>query len=219
VFRIKVCGVTNVPDAAFAAAAGADAIGLNFFPRSPRFIAKDAARQITTQLDMGVLKVGVFVDASAEDVARVADEVGLDAVQLHGNEPPRLVLELAGRRVIKAFRCQSDGIPQVIAYVDECNALGCGLEAVLIDAFLPGSHGGTGKLADWSLVEELGQRLVGVPIVLAGGLRPENVAEAIRTARPAAVDAASGIESSPGKKDEGLVRQFVQNALAAFALG
>jgi phosphoribosylanthranilate isomerase len=217
VFRVKICGVTNVPDALLSAAAGADAIGLNFFPNSPRCVAIEIARQVTSELGAGVVKVGVFVDASPVEVGRIADQVGLDVLQLHGHEPPSAVLQLAARPVVKAFRCRREDVPQVIAYVKDCEALGCPPQAVLIDAFQPGSFGGTGRLADWSLIDALKSALAGLPVILAGGLRPDNVAEAIRVARPVAVDTASGVESRPGKKDENLVRQFVQNALTAFA--
>jgi phosphoribosylanthranilate isomerase len=159
----------------------------------------------------------VFVDASPVEVGRIADQVGLDVLQLHGHEPPSAVLQLAARPVVKAFRCRREDVPQVIAYVKDCEALGCPPQAVLIDAFQPGSFGGTGRLADWSLIDALKSALAGLPVILAGGLRPDNVAEAIRVARPVAVDTASGVESRPGKKDENLVRQFVQNALTAFA--
>lgn len=216
-FRVKICGVTRPDDADMCVAAGADAIGLNFYPPSPRYVSPEVAEAITGRIPAAVLKVGVFVNAPADVVRTICQQVGLDAIQLHGDELPQTARELAERRLIKAFRCATPDRQWVTDYLDGCEALGCRLEAVLIDACQSGSYGGTGQVAEWSLVRELQAVRVPVPIILAGGLRPENVAAAIAATRPAAVDTASGVESSPGRKDPARVRDFVRNALTAFA--
>jgi phosphoribosylanthranilate isomerase len=164
-----------------------------------------------------VRKVGLFVNSPAAEVVQIFDQVGLDVIQLHGDEPPEMLALFQTRPVIRAFRCRDSGFAPLIEYVNACRLGGYSLEAVLIDAYQPGRYGGTGRLADWSRVPELTKELIDMPVILAGGLRPDNVAEAIRIARPAAVDTASGVESSPGRKDEELVRGFVNNASAAFA--
>lgn len=212
VFRVKICGVTDPHDARYCSEAGADAIGLNFYAASPRYVCPALARQIAQGLPSTVVKVGVFVNAAIEDVLRTCDEVGLDAVQLHGDETPQMLARLGGRPAIKAFRCDGRDSRLVIEFVRQCQDLGCCPCAVLIDASRPGAYGGTGQTADWPTVRELSGLLGDTPIILAGGLRPDNVVAAIQATRPAAVDTASGVESSPGRKDSNLVREFVRNA-------
>lgn len=215
-FRVKICGIANVQDALMASRAGADAVGLNFFTESPRHVTPARAREIAASLPGHVSKVGVFVNSTAVEVAQVCDEVGLDIVQLHGDEPPAMLGLLAPRVVVRAFRCRESGFQPLIEYVASCRGMGHAPAAVLVDAYQPGSYGGTGAVVDWAAVPELAEDLPGMPIVLAGGLRPENVAEAIRIARPSAVDTASGVESRPGEKDARQVNEFVRNALASF---
>lgn len=216
-FRVKICGITSVADAATVARAGADAVGLNFYSESPRSVDVRQAQEISGALAKRVRRVGIFVNSAVAEVVRIFDQVGLDVIQLHGDEPPDMLASLSPRPVIRAFRCRDAGFGPLIDYVGACRRSGCSLEAVLIDAYQPGSYGGTGKVADWSRVPELMKELPDMPVILAGGLGPENVAEAILTARPSAVDTASGVELSPGRKDEELVRGFVDNASAAFA--
>jgi phosphoribosylanthranilate isomerase len=216
VFQVKICGVANLEDALCCAEAGADAIGLNFYPPSPRCVPVEVARQIALRLPPTVRRVGVFVNAAPEDVLRTCDHVGLDAVQLHGDETPQMIGQLAGRQVIKAFRCGSHDFRPVTEFLRRCADLNCRPCGVLIDAYQPSSFGGTGQTADWPWVRELSDRLSEIPIILAGGLRPENVAAAIQASRPAAVDTASGVESAPGRKDGERVRTFIRNARDAF---
>lgn len=216
-FRIKICGITNTADAALAAESGAGAVGLNFFPPSPRSLSPTRAREIVRALPPSVCKVGVFVNTPAEDLLSTADFVGLDMLQVHGDETPADLCRLGGRPLLRAFRLDGRGISPLLGYLDQCRELGCLPDAILVDAFRPGVYGGTGSVADWRLVRELGCRLPGLPVILAGGLSPVNVAAAIAAAAPAAVDTASGVEASPGQKDPQLVRQFVQQAEAAFA--
>jgi len=215
VFRIKICGVTTASDAAAVAAAGADAVGLNFCPTSPRAIDLATAREIVAALPPGVTKVGVFVDTPLEEVQTTAEALGLDLLQLHGDEPPECLAALAPRRVMKAFRLGAEGLPAVLAYLAACRRLDALPEAVLLDAYVPGQHGGSGKTADWPAAAEYAARNDAPPLVLAGGLTPENVAAAIQAVRPAAVDTASGVESSPGVKDAVRVAAFIEATRAA----
>ncbi len=215
-FRIKICGITNVEDAQAAAVAGADAIGLNFYEPSPRYIDSELARQIAVGVGDAIAKVGVFVGAPASKILETFESVGLDWIQLHGDEPPELLAELGERPVIKAMACRAGGLGPVAEYLDRCRVLDRLPRAVLVDAYTPGQHGGTGEVVDWDRLADWREALGGVPLVLAGGLTPENVDRAIATVRPRAVDTASGVESSPGRKDEVLVAAFVVTASAEF---
>jgi phosphoribosylanthranilate isomerase len=215
-FRIKICGMTSVEDARAAAEAGADAIGLNFYPRSRRFVRPETAARIAAAVPRDVTKVGVFVNATAEEIRRIAELVGLDCVQLHGDEPPALVAQLPPQvAVVRAYRCTVDGLAPLAEYLAACPAHGRALDAVLVDADAGGDYGGTGQAADWSLVARERDALGGTPLVLAGGLTPENVSEAIAQVHPDGVDVASGVESRPGRKDAALVARFVAAAREA----
>ncbi len=216
-FRIKICGITREDDARVTAQAGADAVGLNFYAKSPRFVELDQARRIVAALPTSVTKVGVFVNAPPDEVASTFDELGLDYVQLHGDEPAEMLADLGSRPVIRAFRFGPAEMEPVNCFLDQCRQIGCLPAAVLIDAFQPGQYGGTGQVADWHAVAGWHQQKTGVCLILAGGLTPSNVTQAIAAARPMAVDTASGVEWSPGQKDEGLVREFVIAAQAALA--
>ena len=196
--RIKICGITNLEDALLAAALGADALGFIFHPKSPRYVGPDAARQIIAQLPPFILTVGVFVDEEAAVVRDLAIRVGLDWLQLHGAEPPDYCRGL-GRRVIKAFRVQDAASLAPLA-----NFQGAA-QAFLLDTYKAGQAGGTGETFDWQLARQA-QKLG--PIILAGGLTPDNVAQAIEVAQPHAVDAASGTEAAPGRKDPDKLRAF-----------
>jgi phosphoribosylanthranilate isomerase len=216
-FQVKICGITNVLDARAVAAAGADAVGLNFYGKSPRAVDPDLARRIVAALPERIAKVGLFVNAQPEEIRRWCDSLGLDLVQLHGDEPPELLAGLAPRRLIRAFRVGPQGFAPVADYLARCRQLGAALEAILIDAHVEGAYGGTGEVADWSAVGRFVAEGKAPPVVLAGGLTPDNVAQAIRTASPVAVDTASGVESSVGRKDPALVESFVRRARRAFA--
>ncbi len=205
---VKICGITSEGDAALAVDAGADAIGFVFWPRSARKVSPERAAAIARELPDAVLRVGVFVDAPAEEMTRVADAVGLDLLQLHGEEPPAALAGLP-RPVLKAIRV-GPGFSRDEALRYVANAAG-----ILVDTRLAGEErrGGTGAAFDWSLVKGLAER---VPfLVLAGGLGPSNVAEAIRAVRPHAVDVSSGVEAGPGRKDPEKVRAFVDAARSA----
>ena len=196
--KIKICGITNLEDALLAAELGADALGFIFFPQSPRKVAPETAREIIAQLPPFVASVGVFVDEAAAVLKELAARVGLDWVQLHGQESPEYCRSL-GRRVIKGFRIKDENsLRELEPYRDA-------VQAFLLDTYKKGQVGGTGEVFDWYLAREakkFGQ------IILAGGLTPENVGQAIAIALPAAVDAASGPEAEPGRKDPAKLRAF-----------
>jgi phosphoribosylanthranilate isomerase len=207
-FRVKICGVTRAADARFAVEAGADAIGLNFWRRSPRYLDPDAARAVVEAVQGRALLVGVFVDEPPESIGGIVGSLGLDAVQLSGDESAEEAARLPFR-LLKAVRPKS-GEP-----LARWGSYPC--EALLLDAAAPGAYGGTGHPLDWpSLPEAVSdlRRPDGSPVrwMLAGGLRPENVREAVLAAGPYGVDVASGVESAPGVKDPRKVALFIQNA-------
>lgn len=198
---VKVCGITSPDDGVAAAEAGADAIGLVFWPGSPRAVTLERARAIGAALPPFVVRVGVFVDAARDWMARVADSVGLDLLQLHGDEPPETFDDLP-RRALKAVRV-GDGFAPEDALRYEGQAAG-----LLLDTRAPGTPGGTGCAFDWALARGVRER--SRFLLLAGGLTPDNVRAAIEEIRPDGVDASSSLEAAPGRKDHDRVRAFVQ---------
>jgi phosphoribosylanthranilate isomerase len=202
VVKAKVCGITNPEDGLFAAKSGADAIGL-VFAESPRKVSVEEAREIAAMLPDGVLKVGVFVNEEPEEVLSVAREVGLDYVQLHGEETPETVtfLREGGVKVMKALRVRDEGS---LAALERYGA-----DLIMLDAWSEKVRGGTGERFDWALAKSLKGR---GNIVVSGGLNPENVREAISFFEPYGVDASSSLEEAPGKKNEERVRRFVSAA-------
>jgi phosphoribosylanthranilate isomerase len=198
--RVKICGVTSVEDALAAVAAGADAIGVNFAAGSPRRLDVAIARSIVQALPARVVSVGVFVDFCEAELREVQAGVGLGCVQLHGDESPEL-LSLFLPHAYKAIRVRGRESLEVAARY--------GGEHILLDAFVPGVHGGSGATFDWSLAAEVARSR---SVTLAGGLSPSNVAEAVRVVRPYCVDVASGVESAPGRKSVELMRAFVAAA-------
>ena len=198
--RIKICGITNSGDALLAAELGAHALGFIFYNKSPRYVTPDKARQIIGQLPPFVATVGVFVDEDAVTVREIASLAGLDWVQLHGSESPDYCRSL-GRRVIKGFRVKGQ---EIFSKLTEYQGAA---QAFLLDTYKPGTPGGTGETFDWELARQV--KKCG-PIILAGGLTPENAAEAINVAQPAAVDVASGVEAAPGKKDPEKLKAFIE---------
>ena len=204
--RIKICGITNRDDALAATAAGADALGFMFYAASPRQLTFAAAGEIIRALPPFVAKVGVFVDAPAESIQRAIEECGLDTVQLHGDEPPEYCRRFTVK-TIKAFRVKDEEtLKQLPAYETS---------AWLLDSFEPGQPGGTGARFNWELA--VAATRLGRPVILAGGLTPANVAEAVRVVRPFGLDVSSGVESGPGKKDRAKVIEFIAAARAAAA--
>lgn len=205
--RVKICGITNLEDALAAIEAGADEIGFNFYARSPRFISAREARAIVEALPVEVSTVGVFVNETEADLLRTADEAGMRAVQLHGDETPAYCARLRGKLTIKALRASDE--------FDPASASSYETDAVLLDAYVPGEWGGTGRVCDWEAARRV--RAIVPRLYLAGGLAPGNVAEAIDAVGPFAVDVCSGVELSPRRKDEQLMRDFVERARAASA--
>jgi len=199
---VKICGITNLEDALAAVDAGADALGFNFYQRSPRFISPTDAREITNQLPPSVLNVGVFVNEELQSVSRILSEAGLSAVQLHGDETPEYCEYLKGNYVIKAFGATNKFDWSVVTRYD--------VQAIMLDSKDEVLRGGTGRVFDWSVAQSEPQSVKSVAkLFLAGGLSPENVAEAIATVRPYAVDACSSLELTPGKKSYERVRAFI----------
>ena len=197
-----MCGITTPEDALAAAGYGADAVGL-VFAESPRQLSVEDAREVATVLPDGVLKVGVFVDEEPEEVLRIAREVGLDYVQLHGDESPETVTALreGGVKVIKALRVRgADSLAAMNGYE---------ADLFLLDAWSDRAQGGTGERFDWEVAKSYGGR---GNILVSGGLTPENVREAIRFFEPYGVDASSSLEDAPGKKNAERVRRFVSAA-------
>ncbi|TWT38144.1 N-(5'-phosphoribosyl)anthranilate isomerase [Posidoniimonas corsicana] len=217
-FRVKVCGVTTLDDAAMVADAGADAIGLNFYAKSPRCVTPEFAAQVRDRLGDRVQRIGLFVNEPPERIGQLADECGFTAIQLHGDEPLSMVAELRPWPVVLARRLAG---PNTAVFAEELAALPADAlpAALLVDAAVPGHYGGSGQQADWQALTDHDQWRRGVPLILAGGLRPYNVAQAVAAVRPHGVDTASGVESSPGVKDPRLTGQFVAAARRALGIG
>ena len=228
VFRVKICGVTTAADAAMVAAAGADAIGLNFVQGSPRQLDLSRGRDVAAAIPAGVLRVGVFAGMPSVDMLRITRELALDAIQLHGHldgtqapvDPPERCGELAGLPVIRAVRLETsrpgtDALAAARQWIAAAVAAGATPAMVIVDAAVsrgtaPGRLGGTGERVDWAALARAGS--LPVPMAVAGGLTPENVAEAVRVTGLSAVDTASGVEAAPGRKDPQKVRAFVAAA-------
>lgn len=220
-FRIKVCGITRPRDAELAVGFGADAIGLNFYPPSPRFVSVEDAKAIAENARAAranrlasdndkLTIVGVFVNASTREMNDIASAVGLDAIQLHGDEPSSQLAELKPSMCIRALRLQSEEDPHVRQIQEEVER-GL-LEAVLVDAYSPDLYGGSGKTAAWDLVPRLQKKWPDCKTILAGGLSPDNVAEALEVSKAHGVDVASGVEEAPGTKSEAMLRVFIERA-------
>jgi phosphoribosylanthranilate isomerase len=208
--KVKICGITNIEDARLCVKFGADALGFNFYRKSPRFIEVEKAREIIEQLHGEVLKVGVFVNESLENIAEIAITAKLDAIQLHGEETPKFCREIKQKtnlEIIKAFRVSPDFTPEDVLKYD--------VDAILLDAYNPKEHGGTGETFDWEIAKKV--REISPKMYLAGGLWAGNVEIAIRKVEPYGVDSCSLLEKRNGKKDEEKIRLFnieVRNAKA-----
>ena len=200
--KVKVCGMTSLKDALVAVEEGADAVGFIFYKKSPRSVTMKTVREIIFELPPFVDTVGVFVDETAEQINKIADYCNLDIIQLHGDESPTFCKRIR-RKVIKAFRIKDmQSVKKLSGF------LVCGF---LLDTFSENLHGGTGKVFDWNFA--LPAKKFG-PVIMAGGLTPNNVQQAVRQVRPYGVDVCSGVESEPGIKDHKKVRAFLKNAKA-----
>jgi phosphoribosylanthranilate isomerase len=196
--KVKFCGITSVGDAEAAVEAGADALGLMFYPGSPRHISLETAQAIERELPPFIIRVGVFADPAPEDVFSAMHQCGLNLLQFHGQETPEFCRQF-GMMTMKAFRIRdADSLREIPNYHTD---------AFLLDSYVAGKAGGTGETFNWELAGEAGK--FGKPIFLAGGLTPENVADAVRIVRPFGVDVSSGVEQSPGKKDPKKMRDFI----------
>jgi phosphoribosylanthranilate isomerase len=202
--RVKICGMTNIDDSRHAAACGADALGFVFYPGSPRFVDPDQARRIIADLPPFISTVGLFVNETPARICEMVEFCGLDTVQLHGEEEPSQC-HYPPRRVVKALRLQ-DGMDDAVFASYQVSSL-------LLDAYVPDKFGGTGKRCDWDRAAEIA---ASYRVILAGGLAPENVAEAVCRVHPYGVDVSSGVEKQPGQKDPEKVAMFIRMAKEAF---
>ena len=208
VVKIKICGLSNEADALQAAQLGADAIGLNFYAGSPRYIQEETAEAIMRALPALVEPVGLFVNEPFERVQAVMTRLGLRTFQTHGKSQE--IMRPGALRHIPAFSVRDQGsLLDITTYLELCRGLASVPAAILVDAHVPGLHGGTGQTAPWDLLADFQP---GVPLILAGGLTPDNVAQAVRRVRPYAVDVASVVESSPGRKNVEKMRRFIEEA-------
>ena len=204
--KVKICGITNREDAIQAIEAGADMLGFNFYPPSPRYITPDTCRELIKALEgqnLTAVYVGVFVNASSEEIAHILNQCGLDLAQLSGDEPPEFLFDLKE----KAFKGLHPKSMNEAIELSQEYAMGNTIPALLVDAHQVGAYGGTGRLANWEIARVIAEKY---PVLLAGGLHPANVARALDEVRPWGVDVASGVEANPGKKDPLLVRDFIR---------
>ena len=199
--KVKICGITKPDDAFAAAESGADAIGMIFYEGSPRRVDVETAQAIVRVLPPFVARVGVFVNALRARIDKTVERVGLNTVQLSGDEAPGYVRSIKSAPVVKAIRIEDfRDIQSASEYLGTCSAM-------LVDAKVEGAYGGTGKTFDWSLASELMRE--DLPVIIAGGLTPENVGDVVRRLRPHGVDCSSGVEWEPGVKDYDRMRRFV----------
>jgi phosphoribosylanthranilate isomerase len=202
--KVKICGITNPADAREAVQAGADLIGLVFYERSPRCVRLEAAAAIAVEIPPTVLRVGLFVNPDPDLVRRAITGCGLQLLQFHGDESPGFCRQF-GLLTMKAFRVKGPETLEAMRQYDT--------DAWLLDAHVPGQYGGTGQTWDWRWAAQATQ--LGKPVFLAGGLTPDNVAEAVRTVRPYGVDVSGGVEAAPGRKDPARMRAFIAAAQQA----
>ena len=199
--KIKICGITNKIDALSASELGVDMLGFVFYKKSKRYVTPELAEDIINELPPYIGKVGIFVDESREDVIKIAEDAGLNMLQFHGNESPEYCASFRDKyKVIKAFRVKAKSDLKTVNDYDT--------DYYLFDTHDSGCVGGTGKKFDWSILKDFE---ILKPMILSGGLSPDNVENAIKELSPFAVDVSSGIESAPGKKDIALLKKFVTN--------
>jgi phosphoribosylanthranilate isomerase len=202
--KVKICGITNAEDALLSAKFGADALGFNFYAKSPRYLAPEKAREIIDQLPPEILKVGVFVNESLEKIAEIAAVAKLDALQLHGEETPEFARELktkTGLEIIKAFRVDKNFNPLESLYFQ--------YDAILLDAYSASGHGGTGEKFDWWIANAT--KKIFPKMYLAGGLAPQNIVDALNFIAPFGVDVCSGVEKTKGVKDGSQLGEFIKS--------
>ncbi len=207
--KVKICGITNLEDALAAVDSGADALGFVFFRKSPRYISPAKTALIIKKLPIFISAVGVFVNEDKKTIVKIARRAGVGILQLHGDEPPK-TCSITGYKTIKAIRVKSiDNLETVSIYKDKVSAL-------LLDTYSPEAFGGTGRVFNWDIAVEAKQF---GRIILAGGLTPDNVEEAVRRVKPYAVDVSSGVEAEKGKKDHRKMRLFIERAKSVSVSG
>ena len=215
---IKICGIKDELTAEAVCGLSPDAIGLNFHPHSPRSVTQVVAARIARLVPDEVLRVGVFVNRAASEIEDLTNECRLDQIQLHGDESPEQIADVRSRLpnipVIRAWHMAGESLADLEAHLSNCHMLGIELAGCLIDSRVPGAYGGTGHTVAWGALARAYRRDSWSPLILAGGLTPDNVADAIRSTQPWGVDVASGVESAPGVKDIERVRRFIANARA-----
>jgi phosphoribosylanthranilate isomerase len=196
--EIKICGITNLEDASYAAECGADALGFNFYAQSPRCVSPKSTKEIIEKIPDGITTVGVFVNHDALEVIKTVEFCGLDLVQLHGDESPEYCRRFPSSLLIKAFSPRDENDLQKVSSYP--------VRAILVDAYDPSRYGGTGKRSDWRLAVRVRETHL---LIIAGGLNQDNIREAIEIVSPHAVDVNSGVESSPGRKDSQKVKAII----------
>lgn len=204
--RVKICGITNLADALAAVKYGADALGFIFYKKSPRYINPQAACEIISKLPPFITTVGIFVNETSEIIMDIREKCSLNLLQLHGEEPPEFLKMLKGG-VIKALRVKDNTSPEIIKRFPAANGF-------LLDSYTKDDYGGSGTTFNWKIAKEAVE-LSEQPIILAGGLTPDNVSEAVRTVRPYGVDTSSGVEKAKGIKDHKLIKNFIIKAKEA----
>lgn len=214
---VKVCGLTSVSNAQEVAAFSPNAIGLNFYAKSPRSVTVETATEIAAALPDHVEPIGLFVNHSRDEILRTVDRCQLSTIQLHGDESAAFAASLGGLQIIRALRVNENTIDHLAVEVDQYLQQQVAVRAFLIDARVEQAYGGTGQTAPWDLVSEHYNFDSWPPLVLAGGLEPENVREAVAVVRPWGVDVASGVESSHGIKSAAMVKQFLHAARTDFS--
>jgi phosphoribosylanthranilate isomerase len=218
---VKICGISDLPTARRIAELRPDAIGLNFHTPSPRAVAPRKAAAIAQAVRGSVDPVGLFVNHGIDQILATCSDCDFATLQLHGDETADFIADLRralpNARIIRVHRLGSEGIGSLADSITECAHRAVKLDACLVDARVEGTFGGTGQTAPWDVLARDYRRDEWPPLILAGGLNPENVADAIRTVRPWGVDVASGVESSPGQKDLAAVERFIRAARMAFA--
>lgn len=222
-FKIKICGIKDLATAASCVQSGASAIGLNFYEKSKRCVSVETAGEIAAAVEGNIAVVGLFVNHTLDQICEVANAVGLDYLQFHGDESASILHGLDARpelehvRVIRAIRLGRENSVQALSEIDRWTSANDSsrLASFILDTFQSGQFGGTGLAIDWGWLSKI-KLPTNVPVILAGGLEPQNVAEAIETVRPFGVDVAGGVENLKHQKDPALIKAFVQNANLAF---
>jgi len=211
---VKICGIQDISTANMAADLGASALGLNFYAPSPRSLDLSTAAEIKSAVSSrDVSVVGLFVKHSLTEVKSICRELALDIAQLHSDEPPEFLADLAQAlpdlKIIRAFRTQDPDLDRLADFLAECDQCGKRPDYILIDAYSPQAYGGTGQIVPWEMIKESYLYEAWPPLILAGGLTAENVGEAIKTVAPFGVDTASGVETAPGVKSQQMVEAFI----------